>query len=159
MFLHGGWLHLIFNMLSLHIFGDNVEDRLGRGRYLVFYLLCGLSAAAGQTLSNPHSAVPMVGASGAIAGVTGAYLVLFPRARVVTLVPVFFFVQIVEIPAVVFLLLWFGVQLVSGLATLGARDGAGGVAFWAHVSGFVTGAVLGPALRRRSFEGDAIWRH
>ena len=160
MFLHGGWMHLILNMLSLHIFGDNVEDRLGRGRYLVFYLLCGIAAAAGQTLSNPHSAMPMVGASGAIAGVCGAYLLFFPRSRVVTLVPVFIFIQVVEIPAVVFLLLWFGLQVLSGLATLGARDGAGGVAFWAHVAGFVAGMVLGPVLRRRpAWEVEPAWRH
>ncbi len=160
MFLHGGWMHLILNMLSLHIFGDNVEDRLGRGRYLVFYLLCGAAAAAGQTLSNPHSGVPMVGASGAIAGVCGAYFLFFPRSRVVTLIPVFIFIQIVEIPAVVFLLLWFGLQVLSGLATLGARDGAGGVAFWAHVGGFVAGMILGPVLRRRpTWEAEAAWRH
>ena len=158
MFLHGGWMHLILNMLSLHIFGDNVEDRLGRGRYLVFYLLCGVAAAAGQTLSNPHSALPMVGASGAIAGVCGAYLIFFPRSRVVTLVPVFIFIQVVEIPAVVFLLLWFGLQVLSGLATLGRGDGAGGVAFWAHVAGFVAGMVLGPVLRRRpTWEAEAAW--
>jgi len=159
MFLHGGWMHLILNMLSLYIFGDNVEDRLGRARYLVFYLLCGVAAAAGQTLSSPHSALPMVGASGAIAGVCGAYLLFFPRSRVVTLVPVFIFIQIVEIPAVVFLLLWFGLQVLSGLATLGRGDGAGGVAFWAHVAGFVAGMVLGPVLRRRPvWEGEPAWR-
>ena len=160
MFLHGGWMHLILNMLTLHIFGDNVEDRLGRGRYLLFYVACGAAAAAGQALSNPHSGIPMVGASGAIAGVCGAYFLFFPRARVVTLVPVFVFIQVVEIPAVVFLLLWFVLQVLSGLATLGARDGAGGVAFWAHVAGFVAGLILGPVMRRRpTWDAEAAWRH
>ena len=150
MFLHGGWGHLLGNMLYLYIFGDNVEDRLGHPRYLVFYLLCGVAAAAAQALTNPHSNVPMVGASGAIAGVSGAYLLFFPQARVVTILPLFIFLQIVEIPAVFFLAVWFLWQLVSGVATLGTRAAAGGVAFWAHVGGFVSGMVLGPTLRRRT---------
>ena len=149
MFLHGGWAHLLGNMLYLYIFGDNVEDRLGHPRYLVFYLLCGVAAAATQALTNPHSNVPMVGASGAIAGVSGAYLLFFPHARVVTILPLFIFLQIVEIPAVFFLAVWFLWQLASGVATLGTRAAAGGVAFWAHVGGFVSGMVLGPSLRRR----------
>jgi membrane associated rhomboid family serine protease len=150
MFLHGGWGHLLGNMLYLYIFGDNVEDRLGHPRYLVFYLLCGVAAAATQALTNPDSSVPMVGASGAIAGVSGAYLLFFPRARVVTILPLFIFLQIVEIPAVFFLAVWFLWQLASGVATLGTRDAAGGVAVWAHVGGFVSGMVLGPTLRRRT---------
>jgi membrane associated rhomboid family serine protease len=150
MFLHGGWFHLIGNMLYLFIFGDNVEDRLGHLRYLGFYLLCGVAAGATQALTNPQSAVPMVGASGAIAGVSGAYLLFFPRARVVTLVPIFIFLQVVEIPAVFFLLVWFLLQLAAGVATLGSRAAVGGVAVWAHVGGFVSGMVLGPALRRRA---------
>lgn len=150
MFLHGGWGHLLGNMLYLYIFGDNVEDRLGHPRYLVFYLLCGIAAAATQALTNAGSNVPMVGASGAIAGVSGAYLLFFPRARVVTILPLFIFLQIVEIPAVFFLVVWFLWQLASGVATLGARAAAGGVAFWAHVGGFVSGMVLGPSLRRRT---------
>jgi len=150
MFLHGGWLHVLGNMLYLYIFGDNVEDRLGHLRYLGFYVLCGVAAGATQAFTNPQSSVPMVGASGAIAGVSGAYLLFFPRARVVTLVPVFLFLQVVEIPAVFFLLVWFLWQVVSGVATLGSRVPAGGVAFWAHVGGFVSGMVLGPALRRRT---------
>lgn len=144
MFLHGSLLHLFGNMLYLHIFGDNIEDRLGHGRYLLFYLLSGAAAGSVQALLNPTSELPMVGASGAIAGVSGAYMLFYPAARVVTLVPAFVILYTVEIPAVVFLLLWFGWQFLSGVATLGAADG-GGIAFWAHVGGFVAGAVLGPA--------------
>jgi membrane associated rhomboid family serine protease len=149
MFLHGGWGHLLGNMLFLYIFGDNVEDRLGHGRYLALYVLCGMAAGAAQTLTSPHSAVPMVGASGAIAGVSGAYFLFFPRARVLTLVPIFLFLQLVEIPAVFFLFVWFVWQLLSGVATLGRDAGMGGVAFWAHIGGFVAGLVLGPMLRPR----------
>jgi membrane associated rhomboid family serine protease len=149
MFLHGGLLHLIGNMLYLYIFGDNVEDRLGHSRYLVFYLLCGFAAGGAQALASPNSNLPMVGASGAIAGVSGAYFLFFPSARVVTLVPIFFFLQVVEIPAVFFLLIWFFWQLMSGVATLGSKAGMGGVAFWAHIGGFVAGMVLGPTMRER----------
>jgi membrane associated rhomboid family serine protease len=152
MFLHGGILHVGGNMLYLYIFGDNVEDQLGRWRYVAFYLLCGIAAAATQAYSNPHANVPMIGASGAIAGVSGAYFLFYPQARVVTLVPVFIFLQVIEVPAVVFLLIWFVWQVVSGVATLGS-SGAG-VAFWAHIGGFVAGMVLGPALRRRRPEPD-----
>jgi membrane associated rhomboid family serine protease len=152
MFLHGGWLHLIGNMLYLYIFGDNVEDRLGHLRYLVFYLLCGFAAGGAQALASPGSNLPMVGASGAIAGVSGAYLLFFPRARVVTLVPIFLFLQVIEIPAVFFLLMWFFWQLMSGVATLGTDAGVGGVAFWAHIGGFVAGMVLGPTLGQRQPE-------
>ena len=148
MSLHGGWLHLLGNMLYLYIFGDNVEDRLGHLRYLVFYLLCGIAAGTAQAITNPGSTLPMVGASGAIAGVLGAYLIFFPTARVVTLVPVFFFLQIVEIPAVVLLVIWFGWQLLSGVATLGQQAGMGGVAFFAHVGGFLAGMILGPVMQR-----------
>jgi membrane associated rhomboid family serine protease len=143
MFLHGGWLHIIFNMLFLWIFGDNVEDRLGRPRFIFFYLLCGISAAYLQLYLAPDSIVPMIGASGAIAGVMGGYLVLFPRARVLTLVPIFFFLQLVELPAVLFLGFWFLMQFLSGTVTLleGAGE-TGGVAFWAHIGGFAAGAIL-----------------
>src|SRR5215212_9486988 len=106
MFLHGGWMHFLGNMLFLWIFGDNVEDRMGHGRFVVFYLLCGTAAALAQTIINPNSIVPMVGASGAIAGVMGAYFVLYPRSRIVTLVPIFFFIQIFEVPAIFFLGIW-----------------------------------------------------
>jgi len=146
MFLHGGWLHLLGNMLYLHIFGDNVEDRLGHVRYLAFYLTTGIVAGIAQVTINPHSALPMVGASGAIAGVTGAYFLFFPRARVVTLVPIFIFLQIVELPAVFFLLFWFAFQLLLWIGSLGTDTAMGGVAFWAHVGGFLGGMVLGPML-------------
>ena len=150
-FLHSGWLHLLGNMLSLYIFGDNVEDRLGHGRYLVFYLLGGVAAGLAQFYTAPHSHIPMVGASGAIAGVCGAYFLFFPTSRVVTLVPIFFFFQIIEIPAVVFLLLWFLMQVFSGVATVSvAGREVGGIAFWAHVGGFVFGMVAGPVLSRRA---------
>ncbi|MDR5675140.1 MAG: rhomboid family intramembrane serine protease [Armatimonadota bacterium] len=143
MFLHGGWLHLLGNMLYLWIFGNNVEDAMGHGRFAVFYLLSGLAAAGLQVAFQPASSVPMVGASGAIAGVLGAYLVLFPHARILALVPLGFFTQLAEVPAVLFLPLWFLLQLVYGLASLGApAQVGGGVAFWAHVGGFVAGVVL-----------------
>jgi membrane associated rhomboid family serine protease len=152
MFLHGGIAHLLGNMLFLYIFGDNVEDRLGHGRYIAFYLLCGAAAGSAQALTNPDSGLPMVGASGAIAGVLGAYLLFFPRARVVTLVFLFLFIFRAEVPAVFFLALWFVMQLGSGFATLG-RASAGGVAFWAHVGGFIAGMILAPAMRDRAVAG------
>lgn len=144
MFLHGGWLHLGSNMLFLWIFGDNVEDRMGHGRYLLFYGLCGTVAALAQVAAAPDSPVPMVGASGAIAGVLGAYLVMFPHARVLTLVPLFIFVTFIEIPAAILLGLWFALQLLSGLGSLMTPSAAdvGGVAFWAHAGGFVAGILL-----------------
>ena len=151
MFLHGGWMHLIGNMLYLHIFGDNVEDRLGHARFLGMYLGAGIVAGLAQFVIDPTSPIPMVGASGAIAGVTGAYLLFYPRARVVTLVPFFVFLYIGEIPAVVFLVIWFLYQLALGVGSLG-MTGAGGVAFWAHIGGFVAGMIAAPMLatpRRR----------
>jgi len=152
MFLHGGWLHLIGNMWTLWIFGDNVEDRLGRGRFLAFYLGCGLAAAYAQYWMDPASEVPTVGASGAIAGVMGGYFVLFPHARVLTLVPILFYPAIVFMPAVVFLGLWFLLQLFNGaFAVAGAGMLAGGVAWWAHVGGFLTGVLLVRILARRDY--------
>lgn len=142
MFLHGGLMHAGGNMLYLWIFGDNVEDRMGHGRYLVFYLLCGLAAALAQTWTSPDSTVPMVGASGAIAGVMGAYFVLYPRSRIVTLLPFIIIFQVIEVPAVFFLGIWFLMQFVNGLGSLalsGEAQMAGGVAFWAHVAGFAAG--------------------
>ena len=152
MFLHGGWLHLIFNMWFLHIFGDNIEDSLSRWRFFVFYLLCGLSAAAAQIIADPSSRVPMVGASGAIAGVLGGYMKLYPRARIVTLIPVFFLLLLREIPAAIFIFIWFLVQLLSGLGSLGAVGSqTGGVAFFAHIGGFLAGFLLiGPMRIRRN---------
>jgi membrane associated rhomboid family serine protease len=151
MFLHGGWIHLLGNMLSLWIFGDNVEDRLGHGRFVVFYLFTGALATLAHVWADPASPVPTIGASGAIAGVMGGYFVLYPRSRVITLLPIFVFIQIVEVPAVVFLGLWFFLQLVSGVgSSLAATTGeaVGGVAFWAHIGGFVVGAVLVTLLAR-----------
>ncbi len=160
MFLHGGWLHVIGNMWCLWIFGDNVEDRTGHGRFLVFYLLCGAIAALGQVAVQPNSQVPTIGASGAIAGVMGAYLVLYPRSRILTLVPLIIIFQIIEIPAVYFLLFWFVIQLFSGVGALATSAGrpVGGVAFWAHVAGFV-GGVLGVFVFRRPERQRAEWWH
>jgi membrane associated rhomboid family serine protease len=139
MFMHGGWLHLIGNMWFLWIFGNNVEDSMGHARFVVFYLLCGLAAATVQTLANPDSIIPMVGASGAIGGVMGAYVVLYPRVHVHMLVFLGFFVTTIAVPAVFMLGYWFALQLLSGWLSSEAQ---GGVAFWAHVGGFVAGAAL-----------------
>ena len=144
MFLHGGWFHLIGNMLFLWIFGNNIEDVLGRGRYLLFYLGCGVVAALSQAFSSYGSHVPMVGASGAIAGVLGAYLLLYPNANVHVFVWIVIFFRIVNVPAWILLGLWFALQLVSGLAR---GPGTPGVAFWAHVGGFVSGVILIMLLR------------
>ncbi|HEC22620.1 MAG TPA: rhomboid family intramembrane serine protease [Chloroflexi bacterium] len=142
MFMHGSWIHLISNMWALYLFGDNVEDRMGSFRYLIFYLLSGVFAALTQVFFSPASRVPTVGASGAIAGVLGAYFVLFPTARVITLIPVFFLPWFVEISAYFYLGFWFLSQLWSGLLSLGARGDFGGIAWWAHVGGFVFGMLM-----------------
>ncbi len=147
-FLHGGWMHMIGNMWSLWIFGDNVEDRMGRRGFVMFYLLSGVAAGALHILTNPGSRVPTVGASGAIAGVMGAYLWLFPQATVVTLVPIFVFLQIVELPAILFLGLWFVSNLFSGLGSLAAQSDAGGIAWWAHIGGFLVGILWAMSMRR-----------
>jgi membrane associated rhomboid family serine protease len=148
MFLHGGWAHLIGNMWYLWIFGDNVEDRLGRAGYLVFYLVAGVVASIIHVLSNPGSVLPTVGASGAIAAVLGAYAVAYPRARVITLVPLFPFFQIMALPALLVLGLWFVFQFIIGTLSLGQGPGAGGVAWWAHIGGFVFGALVMHAFGR-----------
>jgi membrane associated rhomboid family serine protease len=149
MFLHGGWLHLGGNMLYLWVFGDNVEDKLGHGRYLLFYVLTGLAASFAHIAIDPLSEIPTVGASGAISGVLGAYLLMFPGARVVTLIPVFMFLQVAELPALVVLGLWFVLQFFNGLASLGYETaGMGGVAWWAHIGGFVAGLILVKPFRR-----------
>jgi membrane associated rhomboid family serine protease len=140
MFLHGGWFHLIGNMWFLWIFGNNVEDSMGHARFALFYLLCGLAAAAAQVLSNPGSPMPMVGASGAIGGVMGAYIVLYPRVRVHMLMVLGFYVTTVAVPAYFMLGYWFLVQLIGGTASFASEGG--GVAFWAHVGGFAAGALL-----------------
>mgnify|MGYP003348415946 CR=1 FL=1 len=137
MFLHGGWMHLLGNMWFLWLFGNNIEDSMTRPRFVVFYLLCGIAAALLQVWSGPDSPVPMVGASGAISGVMGAYLVLFPRVKVYTLIPLGFFTTTYALPAWVMLLYWAGLQLLGGFGA-----GEGGVAFWAHVGGFLAGIVL-----------------
>ncbi len=142
MFLHGGWLHVISNLWTLLIFGDNVEDRMGKGRYLVFYLIGGLVAAFAQIAVDPSSTVPSIGASGAIAGVLGAYILLFPGGRVLTFIPIFILPWLVEVPAFVFLGFWFVSQLFSGLLSLPHGGVAGGVAWWAHIGGFIFGAVF-----------------
>lgn len=150
MFLHGGWAHLIGNMLALYVFGDNVEDRMGSGRYLVFYLLCGLVAAFAHVAVNAKSAVPTIGASGAISGVLAAYLVFYPAARVITLVLLFFLPWFVEIPATIYLGFWFFSQLWNGVLTVvKGQQAMGGVAWWAHVGGFLAGLAFGPLFARR----------
>jgi membrane associated rhomboid family serine protease len=142
MFLHGGWLHLLGNMLYLHIFGDNVEDRLGHGGYLFFYLLCGVGSALAQVYSNPLSSIPLLGASGAIAGVLGAYLILYPRAKILTLIPLGIIFPVVEISAFFFLGFWFLIQLFQAVYLADGTGVGGGVAWWAHFGGFVIGALL-----------------
>jgi membrane associated rhomboid family serine protease len=140
MFLHGGWLHIIGNMWVLFIFGDNVEDRMGSLPYLLFYLICGIVSGLTQAFIAPTSQIPAIGASGAIAGVLAAYMIFFPRARVVTLVPLFVIGWFINIPALVFVAIWFLIQFFSGVLALGATSG--GVAYWAHVGGFVCGLLL-----------------
>jgi len=144
MFLHGGWLHVLGNMWFLWIFGDNVEDILGHGKFLLFYLMCGVAAALAQVLASPFSRVPMIGASGAIAGVMGAYMVKFPRARILTFVILIFFFFTFEVPAWVMLIYWFVLQLFGGFDSITASQYSqgGGTAFLAHVGGFLTGMVL-----------------
>jgi membrane associated rhomboid family serine protease len=150
MFLHAGWTHVIGNMWYLWIFGDNVEDSLGHGRFIVFYLLCGIVAAFGQILIQPDSTLPTIGASGAIAGVLGAYFVLYPQSRVLTLLPLIIIWEIVELPAVVLLGFWFLYQLFSaGTIAMTASTGGGGVAFMAHVAGFLFGVVAVFVFKKR----------
>lgn len=151
MFLHGGWFHLLGNLLYLWIFGDNVEDRLGRGRYIIVYLASGLVGALVQVWANPAAIEPVIGASGAIAGVLGAYFITYPKAKVLTLLPIFFFITFIEIPAFVFLFIWFVTQWLSSYATLGVTGNM--VAWWAHIGGFATGILgmlmLAPAQRTK----------
>jgi membrane associated rhomboid family serine protease len=161
MFLHGGFMHLIGNMWFLWIYGDNVEDVLGHGKYVLFYLACGVAAALTQYFTSPESRVPMVGASGAIAGVMGAYMVKFPHSRILTLIPIFILFTTVEIPAVLILLYWFVLQFFSGLGSIATTEAtSGGIAFFAHIGGFVAGMILIYLLgtrqryRRRS---DVYW--
>jgi len=153
MFLHGGWIHFLSNMWILFIFGDNVEDRMGHTRYLIFYLLAGLAAATLQFYFMPIGTIPLIGASGAIAGVLGSYFLFFPKARIYTFIPVFLFPWIVEIPAVLFLAFWFVTQLISGFLSIVSVDGAqvASTAWWAHIGGFIFGLLLAKpfSIRRR----------
>jgi len=142
MFIHGGWMHILGNMWFMHIFANNVEDAFGKGRFLMFYLLCGLIAALAQFVLAPGSEVPVVGASGAIAGVLGAYFILWPGAKILTLVPVLYFITFVHLPAVIVLGSWFIIQLFMGLGSLGGGAATGGVAYGAHVAGFAAGMLL-----------------
>jgi len=152
MFLHGSWSHVLGNMWYLWIFGDNVEDRVGHGRFIIFYLLCGIAAALGQILVDPHSTLPTIGASGAIAGVMGAYFVLYPHSRVLTLIP-WIFLQIVELPAIVLLGFWFVMQLFSaGAIAVTAGSNGAGVAFAAHVAGFIVGMGAVFVFRKRELD-------
>ena len=148
LFIHVGWVHIIGNMLYLFIFGDNVEALLGHGRYLLFYLAGGVVASLAHIAISPSSLVPTVGASGAVAGVLGAYFVNFPRSRVTALIPIGFFLPVVQVPSIVFLFLWFITNLFSGVAALGIQA-QGGVAWWAHIGGFITGMILSVLWRRR----------
>ena len=148
MFLHGGLMHLVSNMWSLWIFGDNIEDRMGRGRFLLFYVTCGLAAGWVHWLTNPASQVPTVGASGAIAGVMGGYLLLFPHSRVLTLVPLFIYPLFIHVPAFLYLGVWIVTQIFSGTMSFGRGAEAGGIAFWAHVGGFGAGLLLVKLLAR-----------
>ena len=163
MFLHGGWLHVLGNMWFLWIFGDNIEDILGHGKFLMFYLLCGVAAALTQIVFNPYSRLPMVGASGAIAGVMGAYTVKFPRARIVTLIFILFFITTADLPAWVMLIYWFVIQLFSGVGSISAgaaQFSQGGTAWFAHVGGFLAGIVLVNLLgtrQRYSRRRDLYW--
>ena len=157
MFIHGGFWHVAGNMLYLFIFGAAVEYRMGAVRYLIFYFAAGIAAALATVWIAPESSVPVIGASGAIAGVLGAYFILYPRGRILTILPIFIFIQFIEIPAVIYLFVWFVVQLYAGLEQTGREAAMGGVAWWAHVGGFMFGIALGPMLainrptrRRRS---------
>jgi membrane associated rhomboid family serine protease len=147
-FLHGSWFHVIFNMLYLWIFADNIEDRLGRPRFILFYLLAGIAGNLAHILLNPGSPIPLVGASGAIAGVLGAYIITFPRARITSLLFIFFFITIRDIPAIYFLLFWFLLQVINGVASLGIMGN--NVAYWAHIGGFLSGVVLMLILKKKN---------
>ena len=158
-FLHAGWMHIIGNMLFLYIFGENIEHRLGHIKYFFFYLLTGIIAALIQFLISTGSVIPIVGASGAISGVLGAYLIFFPKSRIVTVVPILFFIRIIHLPATVFIFIWFLIQFIGGINSAGRGADVGGVAFWAHIGGFVAGLLLAQFFvkelnyRQKSFNG------
>jgi membrane associated rhomboid family serine protease len=160
MFLHGSWGHILGNCLFFWVFGNNVEDSMGRLRFLVFYVVCGLAAAAAQVMMDPASPIPMVGASGAISGVMGAYLILYPRVRVNMLFIFFIIFRIIPLPAWAVLLWWFGVQVITGLPQLNQIQAEGGVAVWAHVGGFIAGVVLVKLFENRALTSQRTgWRH
>ncbi|RMD70640.1 MAG: rhomboid family intramembrane serine protease [Gammaproteobacteria bacterium] len=165
MFLHGGLAHIVLNMWTLWLFGAAVEDRLGSLRFLIFYFLCGLAANVTHLLVNADSTVPVVGASGAIAGVMGAYMVMFPLARIVFFIPILFIPFFFELPAVIFMAIWFWLQFLEGTQSLLSTDIHGGVAWWAHIGGFLTGIVLTPFFRiacrhcRPYFRDESLWGH
>lgn len=161
MFLHGGWLHIITNMWALWVFGDNVEDRMGRVQFLLFYLICGVIAAVTMTAVTPNATVPMIGASGAVVGVLGAYFLFYPTAEVLVLLPVFIFPLFFSLPAVVYIGVWFLMQFLTGtLSLMASTQAVGGVAWWAHVGGFIAGVVLCRLFalclrpKRRAFPGE-----
>lgn len=159
MFMHGGWLHLLGNMWFLWIFGNNIEDACGHIRFLILYVLCGVVAALAHVIAQPESTVPLVGASGAVSGVLGAYLLIHPHARIRTLIPIAFFIRIVDIPAFVFLILWIGLQVLSQMFTR-LPEGSAGIAYLAHIGGFIAGAVLINVFRRRydhRLSGGSTW--
>ena len=147
LFLHGSFFHLAGNMLYLWVFGDNIEDKLGHIRFIIFYLLCGIVATAAHIAIDPTSKIPVIGASGAISGVLGAYAILFPHARVVTLIPIFIFIQLAELPALLLLGFWFVIQFLNGIVSLGISE-SGGVAWWAHIGGFIAGILIIKPMRR-----------
>ncbi len=149
MFLHGGWIHVLGNMWYLWIFGDNVEDAMGHRRFLLFYILCGITAGLTHIYTHPSSSLPTIGASGAVSGVMGGYFVLFPHARITTLLPVFFFITIVQIPAVFFLFFWFMMQFFNGAFSVVSPHAFSGVAWWAHIGGFIWGIILVLIFRKR----------
>jgi membrane associated rhomboid family serine protease len=151
MFLHGGWLHIIGNMWFLHIFGPSVEDRMGPVRFLIFYLLAGIVAGITFFLFAIHSRVPVIGASGAIAGVMGAYMVMFPNAKILTLIPILFIPFFIEVPAFFYIGFWFFLQLISGTLSLSSTEVGGGIAWWGHVGGFAAGMILLPLFKKHSF--------
>lgn len=151
MFVHGGFLHIAGNMLYLWIFGNNVEDRMGRGRFIVFYLLCGLAAVFTHIAISPDSRVPMVGASGAISGILAAYAVFFPGARILTVIPIFFFIRVVRLPAIALIGFWVVIQLLSGVVSMGKE---GGIAWFAHIGGFAAGLLLLPLFVRGRLRGN-----
>ena len=149
MFLHGGWLHIIGNMWFLHLFGSTVEDRMGHGRFLLFYLLSGIASSVIYFTADIHSTIPAFGASGAIAGVMGAYIVMFPKAKILTLIPIFFFPLFVELSAFVYIGFWFLLQLFSGTLSFASPAIGGGIAWWGHIGGFIAGIALLPFFRRK----------